>query len=166
MDRKRVLEQALSLTLLNLNFISVRDRDPRYYGTDELLYMAEVDTLAMIGDSRGCSAVEIAQRWRISKSAVSKTLRKLEKHGLIVRKEHPQDGRKAILSLSDKGEIVYRYHKQLDKTTSTYIMESLDECTAEELAAYIKVVTLFHKAMVRKLGPSQGWKSISSILAP
>jgi DNA-binding MarR family transcriptional regulator len=163
MDRRQSLEQALSLTLLNLNFIAVRDRDPRQYGTEELLYMTEVDTLAMIGDHKDCSAVDIAQLWHISKSAVSKTLHKLEKHGLILRREHPEDGRRTILSLSPKGEIVYKFHKQLDKTTNRYMMKSIESCTDEELEAYIKISKLFHGAMIRKLGPSQGWKKLSPL---
>ena len=166
MEREKLLNQALSLTLLILNFIAVRDRDPRQYGTDEYLYMTEVDTLAAIGDRKTCTAVEIAQRWHISKSAVSKTIRKLESHDLICKIIDPKDGRRVLLSLSPRGKKVYQYHKKLDKATNSYMVSALGECTQEELAAYVKVSSCFHKAMIRKLGPSQGWKDLSSLLPP
>lgn len=120
----------------------LRNQQPRKYGTDDLIYMAEADTIAAIGKRQGIYAADIAQTLGITKSAVSKTIQKLTKKGIITSAASTSDSRKMILNLTPKGEIIYKFHKKIDSDAFTEIMKELSSCSNEELEAYIKIAKI------------------------
>lgn len=64
----------------------------------------------------------LAQKLRVSKQAMSKTLKELEKLNLIEAKPHPTDARSSIILLTQYGmKMVIHTRKKLDKLTKDYI---------------------------------------------
>ena len=71
--------------------------EPRWFGT--------IDQLRMNG---GMSVSELAEALGITHVSVSQTRKSLEDQGLIASAPDPQDGRRAVLSLTDAGQALIR----------------------------------------------------------
>jgi DNA-binding MarR family transcriptional regulator len=59
--------------------------------------------LRMVGRSPGISAGQLASLLRVHPSTLTGILERLEQQGLIIRRSDPNDHRRALLRLSDKG---------------------------------------------------------------
>lgn len=152
MDRQQLLEKERELTFKMIYFLTIRNRNPRRYGTEDLLYTAEADMVAAIGDNENISASDIAKMLNITKSAVSKTIIKLNKKGIINQIADVNDSRKMLLFLSPKGRIIYDTHKYIDNSADNYTKSALAECTDEEIQAYIKIAKINIKTMYEIIG--------------
>ena len=70
----------------------------------------------------GTTNNELAQKLRVSKQAMSKTLKELEKLNLIEAKPNPTDARSSIILLTQYGmKMVIHTRKKLDNLTKDYI---------------------------------------------
>lgn len=63
--------------------------------------------MAVIGESPGLTARDVAARTAMDKVAVSRAVTALEQRGLLSRQAHPGDARAARLDLTDNGRGVY-----------------------------------------------------------
>lgn len=147
MDRQQLFEDQQEATVKILNFLSIRNRNPRTYGTDDLLYTSEADLIDMIGKSENISASDIAKTLGITKSAVSKTVRKLGKKELVRQIPDVSDNRKMLLKLTAKGTIIYDHHKRIDDTGIAFVQSALRDCSKEEIRSYIKIANIHIKAL-------------------
>lgn len=70
----------------------------------------------------GTTNNELAQKLRVSKQAMSKTLKELEKLNLIEANPNPTDARSSIILLTQYGmKMVIHTRKKLDNLTKDYI---------------------------------------------
>ena len=70
----------------------------------------------------GTTNNELSQKLRVSKQAMSKTLKELEKLNLIEAKPNPTDARSSIILLTQYGmKMVIHTRKKLDNLTKDYI---------------------------------------------
>lgn len=152
MDREELFEQSKDRTLKIAGFLMLKNRKPRKYGTDDLLYTSEADMIDLIGKNEPISATDIARIQNITKSAVSKTITKLRKKELVKRITDKDDNRKMILGLTPKGQIIYDFHKDIDYSVDEYIKAELEKCSEDEIKAYIKIANIQVKAMYDMVG--------------
>ena len=89
---------------------------PWHFGTSETLYRSEMFLLEIIGDQEGISVTEAAEQLRITKGAVSQTLKKLDAKGLVDRLADPDNSLKVRLFLSNKGKSAFYAHKHWHDT--------------------------------------------------
>lgn len=136
------MKEQIEVTKDLLEFMLLRNQKPRKYGTDDLIYMAEADMISIIGKSSGIHASDLALRLGITKSAVSKTVKKLIKKGIIISQVHQSDTRKLHLDLTPKGKVIYNYHRKMDLGLLENIMKALSGCSNEELQAYNKIAKI------------------------
>lgn len=95
--------------------VSAMEKEPKYYGTEEILYSNEVHTLKMIAQYEGMTQKELTDKMLRTKGATSVMIKKLEKKGLIIRREDERDARVFRLYLTEKGERVHRCHLKYDE---------------------------------------------------
>ena len=88
------------------------EKVPRSYGTDELLTSSEIHLTEIIGDNEGLSVTDLAKLLGVTKSAISQTLKRLEKKGLTTKEEDPENLSRSIVGLTSKGKAAYYAHKQ------------------------------------------------------
>ncbi len=69
------------------------EEEPKYYGTEELLYTNEVHTLKIIAQNEGITQKQLTDKMFRTKGATSVMIKKLEKKGLIIRQEDKMDAR-------------------------------------------------------------------------
>ena len=80
----------------------------RVYARRFGLALREWRILAVLGEGRTLSAVEIVRRTAIDKGRVSRTVASLLRRGLVAREADAFDARRTMLRLSLKGRALYR----------------------------------------------------------
>lgn len=96
-----------------MNLYNQKTKTPKHYGTEDLLYPAEVHLLEVIGSEEGITTTQLAQRLAITKGAVSQTTARLLEKQLVCKTPAAGQRREQLLTLTDRGGIVFRHHRQL-----------------------------------------------------
>mgnify|MGYP001242671438 CR=1 FL=1 len=78
---------------------------------------------------------EIAQRFNVTRAVISKTIKKLETRGFIIKEEVKADKKKLAVYLTKKGEKAYTAHQQFHLINDKEIFDYLDGLTERELYA-------------------------------
>lgn len=104
-------------------------KTPHDYGTGETFTSVELHTLKYIADHPGIAAVQIADDFGKTKSAVSQLLKKLEYKGLLVKTPSPDADHHQLLELSERGVQVNEAHKRYDAAHSVSQWQSLGSST-------------------------------------
>ncbi len=71
------------------------------------LKIPEWRALALIGEADGITQLEVATRSRLDKVTISRATIALSARGLVARKQHPNDGRSQLLTLTTAGHDLY-----------------------------------------------------------
>ncbi len=87
------------------------------------LYPSEIHLLLVITDDIDTNATKIARQLGLTKGAVSQTLSRLEKKGIIYKTKDPYNKNELTLSLTDVGKEAY----ELCQTTKMAFIEAYDE---------------------------------------
>ena len=91
------------------------DKKARYFGTDQPLYEAEIHMLKAIKENEGFHVTGLADILGVTKGAVSQTLMKLQRKGMIVKETDPANLSRLTLKLTPKGETAYLSHEELHR---------------------------------------------------
>ncbi len=110
----------------------------RLYSDRYGLTNPEWRTLAALGQFGRMTSTEIGRHSRMHKTKVSRSVAELEKKDLIVRKTSDADMRVAHLTLTEKGEDIYRKVVPLALQFGDRLAGGL---TAEELSVLERVLT-------------------------
>ncbi|SHJ48557.1 DNA-binding transcriptional regulator, MarR family [Dethiosulfatibacter aminovorans DSM 17477] len=132
MDRKEEFYDLMNIIYDVSDKISSYEKNPRTYGTDDLLHMIEAHTIEIIGNNKEITSSEIAKKMYKTKGAVSQTIDKLIQKGLVVKNSHPKDNRKFILELTENGKIVFGHHRRKDETAFDRYLDRLEEYSDED----------------------------------
>ncbi len=81
----------------------------------------------------------IAAHERVQPPSITRTLNCLVDEGLVLREQHPEDGRQILISLSDKGEDVLAEERA---RRDEWLAQRLAELTADERAVLRKAADL------------------------
>ena len=91
----------------------------------------EMTMLKAIGDNPDMHVIGLARILGITKGAVSQTLSKLEKKGLIDKLPDPSNASRLIIKLTASGEEIYekheRFHEELDALVESILNEASEE---------------------------------------
>lgn len=130
-----------------INKYNQKNLKPKRYGTEELLYTAEVHMLDVIGKHETITTTKLAELLGITKGAVSQTTNKLLEKGLI--EKHPSIKRKNEIHivLSEKGNIVFDYHQSMHKKTMDKVANILGGLSNESIDAIRVIVDLMDEML-------------------
>ena len=106
---------------------------PRDYGTGEEFYYSEVHVVEAIGDAGEINLTEIAIALDISKSAVSKVVKKLLARKCINKYKLPDNQKEVLFSLTEKGEAVYQAHERFGHRKFQNTVTAMESMSKEEL---------------------------------
>lgn len=98
-----------------INKYNQKAKTAKHYGTADLLYSAEVHMIEMIGFYEVITTTKLAEKLNITKGAVSQITRKLLEKDLIMKIPSTEKNNEVLISLTDKGRIVYSYHQNMHK---------------------------------------------------
>lgn len=106
---------------------------PRDFGTGDLLYSSEIHTLQAIGDNTDINLTELSLKLDVSKSAVSKFVKKLLDKGLITKSKLQGNKKEVVFGLTDKGRTAYIGHKKFSQETFKPIFNILSKLDKEQV---------------------------------
>lgn len=107
-------------------------KQPKKFGTDNILYASEIHTIEMIGNHPGITITELAERQGISKSALPKLIHKLVQKDLVYRYQEADNKKNILLALTSKGKIAFDQHFKFHQAFDTGIMKKINSLNAEE----------------------------------
>jgi DNA-binding MarR family transcriptional regulator len=134
----RELQNLIDLFLKILHLYSVIGRKPKDYGTGDLLYITEIHTIAMIGKNHKVNMTQLADLMGVTKGAISQTIRKLVTKNYIV-KSNTVNRKEVSLSLSDKGEIVYKGQVSFQKELFTFAGTLYEKATEHDRETVLRL---------------------------
>ena len=112
MDKKAAI---ISQYLKSVNLFNEIEKQPKNYGTDQLIYNSEIDTITIIGQAKTINLTQIAKNLGISKSGSSRFVKKLLEKELITKSKKEGNEKEVIFSLTDKGRIAYKEKEEFNK---------------------------------------------------
>ena len=134
--KKSVIEKYITLT----EKISKNSNEPRNFETDVEIYRSEIHIINVIGYNDDIHISEIARKFGVTKGAISKTIKKLERKGLVEKRIDKTNNTRTLVRLTDKGMKAYyaheRYHNEYDRDMFSYL-ESLTDHELEILYTFL-----------------------------
>jgi DNA-binding MarR family transcriptional regulator len=125
------LQDLIDLFLKILHLYSVIARKPKDYGTGDLLFVAEIHTITMVGKNKEINMTQLADIMGVTKGAISQTIRKLVNKNLIL-KSNTTNRKEFNLRLSEKGNIVYKAQADFQKELFTFAGSLYDSARQED----------------------------------
>ena len=119
----------------------------KYYGTDDLLYPAEVHIIEIIGAHDGITTTEIANILGITKGAVSQTTNKLISKELIIKAVSAVRANEVSISLTEKGKTVFGYHREMHRAMRERVDAELSALTPESREAISNIVRILEESL-------------------
>lgn len=111
------------------------------------LYPSEVHLMMVIEDKIHVNATEIAKRLGLTKGAISQTLSRLEKKGIIVKRKDIYKKNELILSLTDLGKEAYRHCQSKQMPFSRAHQAYLDGVRPEDKHIILQFLLHMEKAI-------------------
>lgn len=141
MERIEIFAELMDCLFSFSQVSGINQNIPRTYGSDEVLYMAEVHMIRDIKNHDGITITQLARMNGKSKSAVSQMIDKLQQKGLVIKEKHPESNRKVAIYLSEKGERINKYHTRFDRKEYDKVLSHLTDYTNED---FQKIIRLLH----------------------
>ncbi|HYH39849.1 MAG TPA: MarR family winged helix-turn-helix transcriptional regulator [Azospirillum sp.] len=111
------------------------------------LSIPEWRVMAVLGRYAPASSADICARTAMDKAKVSRAVARLVAGGLVSRKDNPQDQRQNVLTLSRKGQGVYRQIVPLARAMEREVLESLSADEVRQLDALLSKLHAKAEAM-------------------
>ena len=121
----------------------------RDYGTGFLLYKVEIHTVLAIGNNPGINSKELAGLMGVTKGAVSQTLNKLAKKGLIRKTPLPADARESSLELTPLGWQGFEAHEHFHKQLFEAVRGHFGDSFAAKLNTFEVTMTDFNEILTQ-----------------
>ncbi len=109
------------------------DKKLRNFGTDTILYEAEIHMIMYIKDNPDLHVSGLAKKIGVTKGAVSQIVTKLVKKGMVVKTKDEANLSRTLLRLTGKGEVAYKVHEKMHNEFDLGVEEILTDATVEQL---------------------------------
>lgn len=130
------------------------DKMPKNFGTEDLLTHSEIHLIEIIGDNEGLSVTDLARHLRVTKGAVSQTLKRFDLKGYTEKRSDPDNLSRVIVSLTARGQTAFwahkDWHEQMDGGFSKYLHE-LEETELGIISTFLEKTEVFLKRRVKSL---------------
>jgi DNA-binding MarR family transcriptional regulator len=87
------------------------------FGTGVLMHTKEIHTVQAIGRHPGINVTKLAEQSGVTKGAVSQTISKLVRKGLVRKTHAPGNEKEVILELTDLGWVGFQNHEKFHMDT-------------------------------------------------
>lgn len=133
--------EILNILLKSSRKLHELESTPRLYSSGEKLYASEVHTLCVISQNPGINLTGISHKMDISKSAVSKFVKKLhhKKHLTKITMEH--NLKEVHFNLTDSGQAIVKEHDEFREKTFTPLLNKVNDLTPEKQKIVLDVLS-------------------------
>jgi DNA-binding MarR family transcriptional regulator len=112
-----------------LNYLLSMNLD---YGVGFPLSSAEIHTIEAVGKNPGINLTELAGRMVVTKGAMSQTLRRLEKRGLLRREKRAGNRKEVIPALTKLGRAAFQGHERFHLAMDQQMMGELENMSQSQ----------------------------------
>ena len=133
------------MTVINKTIFKEKKKIFKFKGVS--LYPSEVHLMLVIKNEIDTNATEIAKQLGLTKGAVSQTLLRLEKKGILIKTKDPFNKNELTLSLTDFGEKAY----ELCQSSQASFIEAHEDYLAKLDSKQKEVILEFLKHMEKAL---------------
>ena len=130
-----------------INKYNQKAKTAKRYGTEDLLYSAEVHMIEIIGSYEMITTTKLARVLGITKGAVSQITRKLLEKNLIVKESSREKNNEVLISLTEKGRVVFCYHQGMHEDMLRKIELILYDLSDEGKTAMAKIVRVIEESL-------------------
>lgn len=138
------MEKVMEELMVMVERITNSSRMARHFNTDVDIFRSEIHIITLIGDSNQLHVSEIARKLGVTKGAVSQSIKKLEKKGLVQKFVDESNNTRLLVRLTEKGHIAYdgheEHHQIHDREILSYL-EALNEHELDMIITFIKKVS-------------------------
>jgi len=127
---------------------NVFQKSPIDFGTGEPLYIHETHTLTAIGKNPGINVTDLAKELCVTKGAVSQVIGKLEKRGYLRKRKDFNDGKRVLLELEEKGNMVVEGH---DRFHGEIYSKYLDDVSYGQFTVFKKILIRVEAFLDKKI---------------
>lgn len=114
----------------------------------EQLYRAEIHMISEIKENEGIYMTALAEKLNVTIGAVSQTLMKLEKKGLVTKEKDSCNQSRYLLRLTPEGEMVHINHMKFHEIFDNALIEIIGGETDEQLDFLINSLTALRKKIL------------------
>jgi DNA-binding MarR family transcriptional regulator len=152
-DVSRDLDKSLTELLRKLDRVVARlaaiQQTPRSYDTEVQIHSTEIHTVQAVGENEDASLTQLAKRMGVTKGALSQTVAKLTRKGLVVKTPAQLSAREIRLELTEKGWAAHRSHEAFDRRILSAIQEHCGSETLTCVKRYLGVLGDFEAILER-----------------
>ena len=114
---------------------------PSYdFGTGVPLYRAEIHTMRAIGSIPAVNVTKLAEHMEVTKGAVSQTVNKLVRKGLVKKTRAPDNAKEVLLELTDLGWTGFHNHERFHSQMLEIAREHYGERLGPQIERFISVM--------------------------
>lgn len=110
------------------------------FGTGVPLYRTEIHTIRAIGENPRINVTKLAEHMGVTKGAVSQTIAKLARKGLVRRTRAPDNAREVLLELTDLGWTGFSSHEQFHMDMFDIVREYYGDSFASNIGTFVTVM--------------------------
>jgi len=115
----------------------------RDYGLGILLTRTEIHIIATIGNEPGIGVKKLAMQKCVTDGAISQMIRKLVQKNLIKKSISKESEAKVELTLTEKGQICYKEHKEYHIKANkkwSQLLDELDDQSYKKMKVFLNKV--------------------------
>ena len=107
---------------------------------DKSITINEVHLIDLIGRNQPMNLVKLSELLKVSRSAITQSVRRLIQKNLVVFDFAPNNGKNKYLRLSEKGIEVFKIHKEQQAYIEESVFSVLNNYSEEELQTVVKLM--------------------------
>ncbi|WPC43928.1 MarR family transcriptional regulator [Clostridium sp. JS66] len=141
MKQNEILEKIICFS----NKVSQNNKKPNNYGTEYMLYPAEIHMIEAIGNHKNANASELSIIMGITNGAINQVANKLIKKGLVEQYRMKDNKKDVFYQLTPQGEIANVEHSNYHKEQYRHMKEYIDELVPEK----INIINKFFDELIK-----------------
>lgn len=119
------------------------EKEPKQYVDGTTISRSEIHMMAIIASHENIHISEIARKFNVTKGAVSKTVRNLEKKGLVAKQTDAGNQSRILIRLTAKGVETNEIHENIHSEMNEDFMSYYDSLSKKDID---KIITFLRKA--------------------
>ena len=139
MDKKEFITFNKRFNRFILAFEQLKKNQPKI-SIDKSITLNEVHLIVVIGKNQPLNLVKLSELLKVSRSAITQSVRRLIQKNLVVFDFAPNNGKNKYLRLSEKGIEVFKIHKEQQAYIEESVFSVLNNYSEEELQTVVKLM--------------------------
>jgi DNA-binding MarR family transcriptional regulator len=116
---------------------------------------SEIHCIAYIGEDKDSNVTKLAESFDMTRGAISKLTKKLEKKRLIESYQKPDNKKEVYFELTEQGKAIYNIHEKMHKEFKDRDQPFFEQVTDEQLDVILEFAEKYNRhldADIKKLG--------------